>query len=73
MSDEDNNIKEVERKIVNPWKKYWGLKEIIKDKDLHILTKSLPVLTYRSEIWALTINIIMRFHMPTCHGKEYDG
>ena len=64
MSPEENENKEVERRVANSWKKYWGLKEIMKDKTLHNTTKSklfdtciLPVLAYGSETWALTKNV----------------
>lgn len=76
ISPEDNINKEVERRIANGWKKYWGAKEIMKDKNLHISTKSklfntciLPVLTYGSETWALTRNIANK--LSTCqHAME---
>lgn len=64
MSSEDNESKEVESRVVNGWKKYWGLKEIMNDKNLHISpkgklfnTRILPVLTYGSDNWALTKNL----------------
>lgn len=31
--------KEIERRVTNGWKRYWGLKEAMKDKELHINTK----------------------------------
>ncbi|GBP74986.1 Putative uncharacterized transposon-derived protein F52C9.6 [Eumeta japonica] len=76
ISPEDNINKEVERRIAKGWKKYWGAKEIMKDKNLHISTKSklfntciLPVLTYGSETWALTRNIAKK--LSTCqHAME---
>ena len=53
--------KEVERRITNGWKRYWSLKEIMKDKKLNIRIKSklfnscvLPVLMYGSQTWTLT-------------------
>ncbi|GBP25135.1 Putative uncharacterized transposon-derived protein F52C9.6 [Eumeta japonica] len=76
ISPEDNINKEVEKRIAKGWKKYWGAKEIMKDKNLHISTKSklfntciLPVLTYGSETWALTRNIAKK--LSTCqHAME---
>ena len=53
--------REVERRIANGWRRYWSLKEAMKDKKLHIHMKSklfntciLPVLTYGCQSWALT-------------------
>lgn len=59
-----NNInKEIDRRIANSWKRYWGLREIMKDKTLNTTTKSklfniciLPVLMYGCQTWALTKN-----------------
>ncbi|GBP75023.1 Putative uncharacterized transposon-derived protein F52C9.6 [Eumeta japonica] len=61
ISPQDNINKEIERRVANSWKRYWGLREVMKDKNLHIATKSklfniciLPVLMYGSQTWAIT-------------------
>ncbi|GBP72876.1 Putative uncharacterized transposon-derived protein F52C9.6 [Eumeta japonica] len=66
ISPQDNINKEIERRVANSWKRYWGLREVIKDKT-HIATKSklfniciLPVLMYGSQTWAITKNITNR-------------
>ncbi|GBP91608.1 LINE-1 retrotransposable element ORF2 protein [Eumeta japonica] len=53
ITQKDPMQKEVDRRITNGWKRYWSLREAMKDKDLHINLKSklfntciLPVLTY---------------------------
>lgn len=61
ISPDETIEKELERRIVNGWKRYWSLKEVFKDKQLHSKTKGklfntcvLPVLMYGSQTWALT-------------------
>lgn len=61
ISPEDYMTKEISKRIASGWKKYWALKEIVKNKDLsmHIKRKTfntciLPCLTYGCETWALT-------------------
>lgn len=61
MATKDPIDKEIDRRVTNGWKRYWNLKEVMKDKSLHIATKSklfntciLPVLVYGSETWSLT-------------------
>ncbi|GBP47781.1 Retrovirus-related Pol polyprotein from type-2 retrotransposable element R2DM; Endonuclease [Eumeta japonica] len=63
ISPKDNINKEIERRIANSWKRYWSLREVMKDKNLHISTKSklfntciLPILMYGSQTWAITEN-----------------
>lgn len=63
ISPKDNINKEIERRIANSWKRYWSLREVMKDKNLHISTKSklfniciLPVLLYGSQTWTITKN-----------------
>lgn len=67
ISPKDNINKEIKRRIANSWKRYWDLREIMKDKNLHIGTKGklfnvciLPILMYGSQTWALTKNITNR-------------
>ncbi|CAH2228654.1 jg23650 [Pararge aegeria aegeria] len=53
--------KELQRQVNNSWACYWSLKQIVKSKDIPMLTKSkvynmciLPILTYRCQTWGLT-------------------
>ncbi|GBP18410.1 Putative uncharacterized transposon-derived protein F52C9.6 [Eumeta japonica] len=55
ISPKDNISKEIERRIANSWERYWSLREVMKDKNLHISTKSKlfntcipPILMYGS-------------------------
>ncbi|GBP43333.1 S-methyl-5'-thioadenosine phosphorylase [Eumeta japonica] len=64
MTPKDTINKEIERRITNSWKKDFGMKEVMKDKNLLIANKSklfniciLPVLVYESETWPPTRNI----------------
>jgi hypothetical protein len=61
ISASDIMDKEVDRRIANAWKRYWGLKEVMKNKNLSMAPKRklfdtciLPVLTYGCQTWALT-------------------
>lgn len=61
ISPEDSMSKEINKRIACGWKKYWSLREIMKNKDLsmHIKKKTfntciLPCMTYGCESWALT-------------------
>lgn len=61
ISPEDPMSKEVNKRIACGWKKYWSLKELMKNKDLsmHVKRKAfntciLPCMTYGCESWALT-------------------
>lgn len=61
ISSEDSMSKEINKRIACGWKKYWSLKEIMKNKDLgiHIKRKTfntciLPCMTYGCETWTLT-------------------
>lgn len=61
ISTTDQMSREIQRRTSNAWKKYWSLKEVMKDKQLHIGLKTkifesciLPVLTYGCQTWALT-------------------
>lgn len=63
--------KEVERRVTNGWKRYWGLKEAMKDKELHVNTKIklfntciLPVLMYGCQSWTLTREVTSK--LATC-------
>lgn len=63
--------KEVDRRIANSWKRYWSLREAMKDKKLHINIKSklfntciLPVLTYGCQSWTLNQDILKK--LATC-------
>ncbi|GBP09530.1 Putative uncharacterized transposon-derived protein F52C9.6 [Eumeta japonica] len=71
ITQEDPICKDVERRIINSWKRYWSLKEIMKDKTLHINVNTklfntcvLPVLTYGSHTWALAQNTTRK--LETC-------
>lgn len=64
-------IKEAERRITNGWKRYWSLKEAMKNKQLHINFKSklfntcvLPVLMYGCQSWTLTQKMTSK--LATC-------
>lgn len=68
ISPKQNINKEIERRIANSWKSYWGLREVMKDKKIHIKTKSklfntciLPILIYGSQTWAITKNTTSKF------------
>lgn len=61
ISHKDQSTKEINRRILNGWKKYWSLKEVLKSKELSMSTKRkvfntcvLPVITYGCETWSLT-------------------
>lgn len=61
ISHEDQTTKEITRRIVNGWKKYWSLKEIFKCNEFSMSIKRkvfntcvLPVITYGCETWSLT-------------------
>lgn len=63
ISPLDLTTKEIDRRIGNAWKQYWGLKEIMKNSETSITIKRklfdtciLPVLTYGCQTWALTKN-----------------
>jgi hypothetical protein len=60
ISFTDQTEKEINRRIAIAWKKYWSLKEIMKNKDIDIRIKSklydiaiLPSLTYGCQTWTL--------------------
>lgn len=61
ISPIDLTTKEIERRIGNAWKRYWSLKEIMKNPEMNMTIKRklyntciLPVLTYGCQSWALT-------------------
>ncbi|KAG6464707.1 hypothetical protein O3G_MSEX014681 [Manduca sexta] len=71
ITQKEHMTKEVERRITNGWKRYWSLKEAMKDKQLHINIKSklfntciLPVLMYGCQSWALTQKMTSK--LATC-------
>lgn len=71
ITQNDPMQKEVERRIINGWKKYWSLREAMKDKELHINLKSklfntcvLPVLTYGCQSWSLNKRTLNK--LATC-------
>ena len=76
ITQQESKQKEVARRITNGWKRYWGLKEAMKDKELHICFKSrlfntciLPVLTYGCQSWTLTQEMTSK--LATCqHSME---
>lgn len=56
----DQTESEINRRIATAWKKYWSLKEIMKNRDINIKIKSklyniviLPCLTYGCQTWSL--------------------
>lgn len=60
VSFDHHTEEEVRRRIAIAWKKYWGLKEIMKNKSVNIRIKSklfdiavLPCLTYACQCWSL--------------------
>ncbi|GBP48071.1 LINE-1 retrotransposable element ORF2 protein [Eumeta japonica] len=63
--------KEIQGRITNDWKRYWSLREVMKDKTLHINIKSklfntcvLPILTYGCQTWALNQETLNK--LATC-------
>ena len=61
ISPDDNIIKEIERRIASGWRRYWNMKEIMKDKTLPLSIKGklfntsiLPILTYGRQTWPST-------------------
>lgn len=71
ISPKDNANREIERRIANGWKRYWSLREVMKDKNLQVNTKrklfnicNLPVLTYGSQTWPITKNMMNK--IATC-------
>ncbi|CAH2236574.1 jg15333 [Pararge aegeria aegeria] len=59
-SFEDRMGKELQRRIALAWKKYWSLKEVMKNKDINISIKArlydvaiLPCLIYGCQTWTL--------------------
>lgn len=61
ISTDDCMKKEIERRITNTWKRYWSLKEVMKDKDMPMKGKKkvyelciMPCLLYGCQTWALT-------------------
>lgn len=62
VSFENPSRKDVHRRIAVAWKKYWGYKEIMKNKEINIDVKKkvfdiaiLPCLTYGCQTWALRL------------------
>ena len=60
ISFEDQTEKEINRRIAIAWKKYWNLKEIMKNRNISMKIKSklfetviLPCLTYGCQTWSL--------------------
>ncbi|KAJ2948735.1 hypothetical protein O0L34_g7995 [Tuta absoluta] len=61
ISPNESTTKEIDRRIANAWKRYWSMKEVMKNKQMSIAIKSklfdnciLPILTYGCQTWALT-------------------
>lgn len=53
--------KEVDQRVTNSWKRYWSLKEVMKNRELPISAKRkvfdsciLPCMTYGCQTWSLT-------------------
>ncbi|KAJ8724843.1 hypothetical protein PYW07_015801 [Mythimna separata] len=62
ISTKDQHSKEINRRISNTWKRYWSLKEIVKNETIPMSIKSklyntciLPCLTYGCQTWPATI------------------
>ncbi|GBP84804.1 Putative uncharacterized transposon-derived protein F52C9.6 [Eumeta japonica] len=71
ITQKDPVQKKVDRRITNGWKRYWSLREAMKDKDLHMNLKSklfntciLPVLMYGCQSWSL--NQVTSNKLATC-------
>ena len=61
ISTKDQYSKEIDRRISNTWKRYWSLKEIVKNETIPMSVKSklyntciLPCLTYGCQTWPAT-------------------
>ncbi|CAF4752853.1 unnamed protein product [Pieris macdunnoughi] len=61
ISADDCMNKEIERTITNTWKRFWSLREIMKDTDMPMTGKKkkfetciIPCLLYGCQTWALT-------------------
>lgn len=61
ISIKDQYTKEIDRRISNTWKRYWSLKEIVKNETVPMSVKSklyntciLPCLTYGCQTWPVT-------------------
>ena len=61
ISTGDGMKNEIERRITNSWKRFWSLREIMKDKDMPMKVKRklyetciMPCLLYGCQTWALT-------------------
>lgn len=61
ISIKDQYSKEINRRICNTWKRYWSLKEIVKNETIPMAMKSklydtciLPCLTYGCQTWPAT-------------------
>ena len=72
--------KELERRITNTWKRFWSLKEVMKDKDMPMAVKKKayeicvkPCLLYGCQTWALTYVTARKSikSLPKFNGKEY--
>lgn len=70
ISPTDMMQKEIETRIGNAWKRYWSLKEVMKNKEISIHIKKklyntciLPVLTYGCQTWSLTKNQIKKLEV----------
>jgi exonuclease III len=76
ISPEQQMLKELERRITNTWRKYWSMKEIMKNKSVPMEIKAklyntclLPCLTYGCETWTCTKKNIQQ--IAVCqHGME---
>jgi hypothetical protein len=61
ISPHESTAKEIDRRIGNAWKRYWSMKEIMKNTQFSTSIKRklfntciLPIFTYGCETWALT-------------------
>lgn len=76
ISPNDQNNKEVDRRVCNTWKRFWALKEVMKNRDIPMTAKTklhdtciLPCMIYGCQTWALTKRNMEK--LETCqHGIE---
>lgn len=74
ISPVDQMQKEIENRINSGWKRFWSLKEVMKNPEIGIKEKRkvfdsciLPCLTYGCQTWALTNNHVRQ--LKVCQSK----
>ncbi|CAH2101994.1 unnamed protein product [Euphydryas editha] len=76
ISPNDQTNKEVDRRVCNTWKRFWALKDVMKNRDIPMTVKTklhdtciLPCMIYGCQTWALTKSNMKK--LETCqHGIE---